>query len=1040
MQDKRQTLPRTVIAALALLAGTALPCASFAAPAAQAAAPVATTAPAAAMSIRLGAHADYTRLVFDFPQLTAYRVEDNGAQKKFIFDTALAPDVMPKPAGLLQSIGTQRLDDRTLAVTLTLSPGATLKHYRLMRRVVADIAAPAAKAAPPKAPEKAAAKETPKAAAPVTAKAAPVTAPVTAPAKPQPAAAAAPAAKAAPAPAGMPTPAQLKLPDDPSLRVEAAPVTPVTATEQPVLPTTITLSTVEPTKVAIFQRYGQLWIVMDGKAASATPPMITGPDEGFLGAPQVLEYDGGRAYRYNMPRGRDITVARKALMWVITLGQGLSEPPPKATLDVSYDSTSKKARLLANITDTGPVAEIEDPIVGDTLEVVTASAPEARISDPRRYANVEILPAEVGMVVRPIADDVRVTKFGDYVAVTAPGGIIATPGASTAPAMIDTSATFRAGETKRLFDFPNWLQGGQRKLNENARAIEKQAADARSPEARQEALLKLALLYFANDFGQETLGVLRLITDEDPEMEKNPNILALRGAAAAMAGHYDEALADLNTPVIQQHPEVNLWIGYAAAASEQWLRADRAFPHDNALLSEYPPNIAIPMTIYMAESALRVGHADTAETLLKTLDKMDTKAMPQYKAAIDYLRGEAARQEGRFPEAIELWTPVAEGLDRLYHTKASLALTLLQLQEKQISLKDAVARIDSLRFAWRGDGLEVQILTALGRTKIMNAQYLEGLNDLKAAAGYADQLHDDSTPIRQEMAETVANLFSGKNRDKLNPLEAVSIYNDYKDLLPPGAESTAAALNFADYLTRMDLLDRAATIMDKALDDTDDAEKRADIGTRLAAIQLLDGKPALALDALLRSAPAADAKIDADLAERRTLLRARAQSQLGQTDDAITTLATLKNADARRLTADVLWRARRWREAAAAMETLLPDRMPAKLDEETARLIMNAAVGYKLAGDSDGLANLRERYAGAMTGTTFGPTFTVVTRDGGNASLSDRDTILRIANEVDLFKPLLDSYKASTKDEVEAPEEEDKDAVAPQAPAPAQQP
>ena len=71
--------------------------------------------------------------------------------------------------------------------------------------------------------------------------------------------------------------------------------------------------------------------------------------------------------------------------------------------------------------------------------------------------------------------------------------------------------------------------------------IEAQVVSASTVDAKQEEALKLALLYCANGFGHETLGVLRMLMTDDPEMEKNPNIIALRGAAAALAGHYDEA-------------------------------------------------------------------------------------------------------------------------------------------------------------------------------------------------------------------------------------------------------------------------------------------------------------------------------------------------------------------------------------------------------------------------------------------------------------------------------------------------------------------
>lgn len=1021
----RRHLSLTVALAVVLLLGSAVSAVALAQTQPDIATPPAVTAPpqaapAGQMSVRLGAHDGYTRLVFDFPSLTAYAVSEGAGQAAIVFTTPLSPAAVPGAAGPVTALKTSRPTADTLAVTLDLAPGATVKHYRLMRKIVVDVFAQPPKPAPVVAvtPKPAAEKKAPPVQQAQTSPAA-APPPEVATAVPTPA----PTEKnTAPVVPSNEAPPQLALPSDPALKVDvvARPVM-SEAPDLKIEPTTISLSTVQPSKIAVFTRYGTLWLVMEGKAATASEPTIAGPDAGFLGKPKQLAFEGGRAYRYTMPGNRDVSVSRKSLMWEITLGRNLRETPQETTLTVNHDETANKSKLLVDLKDPGAVLSFEDPAVGDTLVVVPAASPQGRIESTYRYANVEIIGAETGLVVRPLADDVRVNRLGAFITVSADTGIAATPGASATPTMIDTSTSFDSKETKRLFDFPNWIQGGLTRLNENRRTIEAQVVSASTVDAKQEEALKLALLYFANGFGHETLGVLRMLMTDDPEMEKNPNIIALRGAAAALAGHYDEAMADLTNPAIQQHPEINLWIGYVAAASEQWRRADQAFPRSNELLTEYPPGIAIPMTTYMAESALRLGHADTAKQLLDTLNRLPVKDYPHYEAAVGYLKGEAARQNGKFAEAVELWKPVADGMDRLYHTKAALSLTLLELQEKKITLKEAVERIDSLRFAWRGDGLEVQTLTALGRTKILNGQYLDGLNDLKTAVGFADQLRDDSTPIRQEMAQTVTTLFSGTARDKLNPLEAVSIYSEYENLLPEGAAGSTAVLNFADYLTRMDLLDRAAGLINRVLDDTTDQPQRAEISTRLAAIYLLDSKPSLALEVLNRTAEDA-ASVDADLSQRRTLLKARAQSQLNLTSDAIATLEPLKTTEARRLTADVLWRARRWREAAGAIETLLPATPPAKLDDDTARLVMNAAVGYKLSGDSAGLAELRRNYASQMAATTFGPTFTVVTRDGGSASLADRDTILRIAGEVDMFKSLLDSYKATTQQSSAAPD------------------
>jgi hypothetical protein len=183
------------------------------------------------------------------------------------------------------------------------------------------------------------------------------------------------------------------------------------------------------------------------------------------------------------------------------------------------------------------------------------------------------------------------------------------------------------------------------------------------------------------------------------------------------------------------------------------------------------------------------------------------------------------------------------------------------------------------------------------------------------------------------------------------------------------------------------------------------------VGAKLAATYLLDDRPSEALAALNKTA---DAPADAKTREERGLLRARAQSQLNLTDDAISTLAAIQSRDAARLKADVLWRARRWAMAAEAIEALLPP-PSAKLGDDEARLVVNTAVAWKLAGDAARLSSLKSRYQNAMAATALGPAFGVVTRDGGSASLSDRETILKIAGEVDMFKGFLDAYQSSAE-------------------------
>ncbi|MBW7910807.1 MAG: tetratricopeptide repeat protein [Alphaproteobacteria bacterium] len=1008
--------------------------------------------PAAALAekvgVRLGAHSNYTRVVVDFDRLVGYDVKSADGKVSVTFDANAELAPQEAQAGLVKNLSTGK-SGTGATMDIAIPAGATIKHYRLMRKVVIDVyppavakeTAPKPPAAAAKAPPAKAAETTPAAAEKADSKTA-VKAPdekTSAPAAETPPAepAAAPPASTAesappdatppekaaaaevlptaettdsaatpPAPA-LPPAALAQLPQN--VIVDEAPnPQPLVVPPQEDPRTKLRFSSIAPLQLAVFTRGDYLWIVAEGTTGSAQNPEAEGPLGKLMGAPEVMRFASGTAYRYRLPPQTFVSVDKSNMVWEITLAPLPLQAPGREIVHVEFDNTSGKAKLLATLKGNSRALAIEDPDAGDTLQVIPVSQPEERIDKGRRFSDVEVMPALTGMVIRPLADGINVTRINDYVIVTAPNGVQATPDAG--PVLLSEDAARMAGTHPRLFDFPNWRQGGMPYLMRNRRALEQRAASAPNDEMRNEAIMNMALLYFANNFGPETLGVLRLLESRNPALARNPNFIALRGAAAAMAGHYQDALQDLSNPAIQQHPEVNLWIGYAAAATEQWRMANRAFPPDNALLIEYPPNIATPFTIYMAESALRLGRTETAVKFLNTLDTWANSTDNHHRAAIAYLKGEAARQEGRKSEAMRIWRPVANGLDRLYHTKASLALTNLELAENVIQPKEAIDRIDSLRFAWRGDGLEVQILHNLGQLKVQNGQYLDGLSDMRRAMTLADTLLGDTDVIRADMSRVVADIFIGGQAKNIAPLEAIAIHSAYGNLLPTGTESSIATLNFADFLIRVDLLEKAAELIDSQLrTGAAPAEKVPALGAKLAAVYLLDSRPAEAISALQRSQRSGT---EAALEQERQMLRARALSQLNRTSDAIAALGGFDTPETKRLRADILWRARQWTGAAQAIESLLPADVPAALDAETADMVVNAAVAYKLGGDSAAIENLRRRFGSAIRSTPQANAFGVITRSGGRASLGDRDTILKIAGEVDMFKGFLKGYQA----------------------------
>lgn len=196
-------------------------------------------------------------------------------------------------------------------------------------------------------------------------------------------------------------------------------------------------------------------------------------------------------------------------------------------------------------------------------------------------------------------------------------------------------------------------------------------------------------------------------------------------------------------------------------------------------------------------------------------------------------------------------------------------------------------------------------------------------------------------------------------------------------------------------------------------------DEAARTATRLAAIQLIDKNGAGALQSLnkatefLKDLPediATQARYD-----ELSLLRARALSLNNQTEQALDIIENLRpSAENNRLRADIAWRSGFWDDAAYALEDVILDEnisLTRPLSDEHAMLILQRAVALNLSGDRIGLANLREKFAEAMSQTNKARLFDVVTRPRKNAGLADRETLLSTVSEVDLFADFLNSYR-----------------------------
>lgn len=962
---------------------------------------------------------EQSRLSFTWPEGVNYTLRRDGASATLLFDRNGTADLAPVAKATLrniQNVEQFRQANGALAVTFAVPQDAEIKDSKSGRSVVIDVQNPgtraglptsdAASAAPPGATTTTVRPPSAEAAAPSPA--------VTPPAPARPAAAPPPPKEVAAAPA----PAKLEA-------AKPDPAKPDPAKAEPQGPTLV-FDAGGPASIAVYPRAGHLYIVFDKPLPIGAGKAI-GAGAGTVGAIEPVPATGGSAFRTRIGPLVWPKIERQGTNWKITPTSRLTGTPPfELKIDPEPDFLLG-ARLLVRAADAATVVTLSDPDVGDRLQVVPLPVPGNAIPESHRYADLELLPSYQGVVVRPIADAITVRPVKEGVEVTAAGGLHLSPmaDAGSRPATAQTASLpptpspGGASNTltpptdpkpvpsgRRLFDLPAWKKGDLDHYTEARQNLQLNIVNAPDSE-RPRAQLDLARFYLANGFGQEAIGMMDVLQEAQPDLEGWPEFRALRGAARFLAGNTDAAAEDFAHPNLANNGEAALWRAAIAADRNDWPAAQAGFKAAAPILNSYPDPILTKLATRAAEAALKTGDAPFAKRLLdRIVERGGTDA--EERPDVQYLRGLYYAQTNEPERALEQLTASYNSLDRYYRAKAGLALVNLQLAEGRMSPPAAAERLAGLTFTWRGDELEMQIRQRMGEVLIAAGQYADGFNAMKETAALVAD-----TPRAEEITREMSRIFADLYKDgaqKLPTIEALQLYDQFRELTPVGEAGDEVIRQLAERLISVDLLNRAADLLQHQVEYRLSGEDKARVGTRLASVRLLDNKPEDALRALeLSNVP----NLPADLIGERRLMQAKALAELGRGDEALLLLSEDDSKPANSLRVDIAWRAQKWEAAAFALNKLIgaPPPPTQPINPATSQLVLNRAVALALAGDGTNLNLLRKEFGSAMTNGPDADAFRVLTRPEQALGLIDVNTVRSRVAEVDVFQKFLKNYR-----------------------------
>lgn len=713
-----------------------------------------------------------------------------------------------------------------------------------------------------------------------------------------------------------------------------------------------------PNGAAVFRRGDAVWVVFD---APATIDVSRAP-KGLRQFKSVSAYKGAgySAVRIDAPGNTPVFADALGAAWTVTLGAAASGK--QSPVKITRAEGGGPAMLSAPVAGVTKVVEVADPVVGDTITVATALGPAKGLPSRREFVQMAMLPSAQGLAMEPYIDDVGMTFDGDLVTIGRPKGLALSSQAAFAERHTAEAGAPQPAGLPALIDYENWPKTGSGGFIARYDALLDAATEenGKGRDSGIAARLALARFLVGSELAYEAIGVLNGLAVQHPEAMDLPEFRGLRGVARVMAHRYKEAEADFSAPVLSDDPSSALWRSYIAVQANQWGEARQQFAAGAQAFSRFSPVWRARFARGDARAALALGDLEGATTRINVA--LMSKVEPREELATRLIQARILEAQGNTAWALHIYNAVSRSSADYLQAPALLRATELKYERGEITPAQAATTFNGLRFRWRGDATELETIRALGNLYLGQGRYREALETLRTAGqrmAYMPQALD----LQKDLNDAFRGLFLDGLADGLEPIQALGMFYDFKDLAPPGADGDLMVRKLVRRLVDVDLLPQAAELLRYQVDNRLDGVPRAQVATDLAVIYLMDRKPEQAMQAINGSRTTI---LPSALNAERRLVEARALMGLNRLDAALEVLGKDSSAEAQDLRAEVIWKEKNWPAAGAAFEKSLGERykQPGPLSAEEEAKLLRAGVSYSLAGDEASLARLEQRYQG----------------------------------------------------------------------------
>jgi len=802
------------------------------------------------------------------------------------------------------------------------------------------------------------------------------------------------------------------------------------------------LSFTERMALAVFIRDKYLWVVLS-KPLPLDLSDFDNLDKTVIGKGELLA-ENHAMLRVPIDDNIFATVAKEesSFEWAILLTPVKRNPENPLRIDVNTDPPVPPHVFINTLQMADPVT-VKDPVIGDELIAVPLYKLGEGIATNREFVEFTTLETAQGVAIAKKSDDVAVAALRNGLRISLPQGTTLTAGL---PA-IEATETASLQNTPTLFPYSKWQLDPIIPRATQLRIFSSKIVGNATVRGANDQRLKLAQIYLGEGLEAESIGMLDNIRRTDPAYYRSAKLAALHGAANFLMYRFNEAARDFAAPELNNNKEAEFWRNMLADLQGTPSQFDFIAMNPD-YISKYPPLFRQRIAIAAADHAIDAKDYNTALKIFDSLqpgkeddseeadnkEKDKAKLKPKEKKEankskdtedlltpikpyVNYLFAKIATETGQEKEGVGMWDELAKDYDHPFvQARAEFSRIVWNLNHNGMKKEEAIDHLERLHLNWHGDGLELKVLELLGDLYNEKKDYVNAMRvwNIGVTSFPSTQTAID---MSHKMQEAFAQLYNGDGMNTLPPMDALTIYYQYKSYAPSGSAGREITARLADRLIAIDLLDQAANLLDHQMRFDTDKIQRSNIGAKVASIYLTAHQPRKALAALEDSVYGEN---PTSLQLIRNRLIAEALFEVNEPDRAVQVIGHDDSLEAERIRLNIYWQRKEWPNVITSVEGMLKARRNANapLTQDESEDVLKLALAYVFQNNTLQLQYLRDYFGPLMVGNPNKPIFDFVTATDVTPAPGNFDDVVKQLSATHSF---IENYHARTQTAEAAP-------------------